>query len=209
MKVPDYADFQVLPDSHHLALMPWHYPPVVATFRRYLPPGAFDRPLRVLDATAHVGCDCANFVLNLGARVTACEVSPAAAACLRANLAKLKIADSVEVVEGSATRLLLGDPARLALYDMIYIDPPWTTERSPALGLADGNDFYTVEVLAGRALAAGCPLVAIKTPPAYMPAPVTGAGGARVPISNPTRPAHLAERAKSTESYALWFYSRL
>jgi len=85
--------------------------------------------LKIVDATAHIGCDTCNFAwLYPGAEITAIEVDPVVHKVLLGNIAQLKriisraVVPPVRVVNADCLEFLkeLASPV-----DLVYFDPPW------------------------------------------------------------------------------------
>ena len=124
----DYGLFETVAASAHSSLMPWHLRSLQAALRHEF--GAAP-PRTVVDATAHVGVDAANFFVTFpGAAVTALEIDPAVAAAARRNLARVARAagrapPEVRAADGAAFVRGLGRPGAPPPPDLLYLDPPW------------------------------------------------------------------------------------
>ena len=124
-------------------------------------------PRHIVDATAHIGCDTAQFASMFpGARITALEVAPAAGAALQCNMANPRLVAAGRA--GGAVLTVLADCAAWlraapAPADLVYFDPPWTpAPGQQRLQLGD----MQLHALAATVLGQGTPLVVLKLPPA-------------------------------------------
>jgi hypothetical protein len=130
----DYSALEISPGkvSLYSSLLPWHAPDVNAALRAEFP----TPPAEILDATAHIGADSANFLSVFpGASLTAIEISPQVAAILRRNAAKTTRALGLpsgrfRVINADANIALglLGAepfPDLRRRYDLVFFDPPW------------------------------------------------------------------------------------
>jgi hypothetical protein len=111
--------------SLYSSLMPWHLPDVDVALRAEFPGPP---PRAIIDATAHIGVDSANFLrIFPRAKVTAIEIDPSVARVLRRNAARIAAryaqpGGGIEVVEGDSLAYL----RRVAKpVDLIFLDPPW------------------------------------------------------------------------------------
>ena len=123
------------------------------------------RPLRVLDVGTGSGCIAASLAWHWPAlRVDATDVSPAALAVARDNVAGLGLADRVRVIESDVYAGLDSSGEGQARYDLIVSNPPYVPELSmtalpeeyrhePALALRAGEDGLDIV----RRLLAGAP----------------------------------------------------
>lgn len=167
----NYEALRPAPASAYSSLMPWQLPQVQKAFRveGLLRKGARP-PVSILDATAHVGVDTANFALMFPrAQITAVELDPEVAELLRANVANfaqvLKLppgaaGPAVEVIEGCALETLAGGS-----WDLVYFDPPWggrgyAAQDSVQLTLGG----RPLGALVGETLNAGARCVVAKLP---------------------------------------------
>lgn len=160
----DYAEFITVEHSDRYALMPWG---VQRTAEIY---GEECRqpPRAIIDATAHIGADTAQFASMFpGAHITALECAPAAHAALRRNMLNPRLIDPQRA--GGAVAVVLADcatwlpdaqAARAA--DVIYFDPPWTPVAGAA-GLQLGD--MQLHAIVAMVLRQGAPLVVVKLPP--------------------------------------------
>lgn len=158
----DYAEFATVANSDRYSLMPWAVQRTADIYRaecRQTPPS------HIVDATAHIGCDTAQFASMFpGARITALEIAPAAHAALQCNMANPRLVD--ERRAGGAVLTALADCAawlpRAAPADLVYFDPPWSP--APGAQRLQLGDMQLHAVVA-MALRQGTPLVVAKLPP--------------------------------------------
>ena len=78
-----------------------------------------------LDAFAGSGALGLEALSRGAARAVFCETSAAALRALRENIARLGVADRVEVSRADARRRMAADAAAGAAYDLILLDPPY------------------------------------------------------------------------------------
>ena len=166
----NYGAFETTPESAHSSLMPWH----VGSLQRALLREFGTTVQSVVDATAHVGVDTANFqTLWPEAKITACEIDPAVAAATRRNMKTVAAAlhappATVLVADGSRLRWAPADAP-----DLIYFDPPWgghsaaAAARDPAAAAARKNlqlGGRPLPAVVAAALRRGARAVAVKLP---------------------------------------------
>jgi hypothetical protein len=117
-----FAPWQTLPETRYSTLLPYQVPQVSRAFRRICPEAAW-----IIDATAHVGGDTANFArLFPNARIDAIELDARAFRCLQTNMAPW--ADRVRVLHADCTDVLLRGAA---------CDPPLRTRGGGGGGSHD------------------------------------------------------------------------
>jgi predicted RNA methylase len=138
--IGNYSQFEIAPGkvSIYSSLMPWHIPDmnaaICAEVARISPTWT---PSTILDLTAHIGADSANFMkLFPYAKITSVEIDPSIAAILKRNMDNISTTKSNnEVINDDARNVIkdyisTGKPA-----DIIFIDPPWLGSRDiPKLG---------------------------------------------------------------------------
>ena len=167
--VRNYAEFVIVQDSDRFVLMPWA---VQRTADIYRAECRQSPPRHVIDATAHIGCDTAQFASMFpDARITALEVAPAAGAALQRNMANPRLVAAGRA--GGAVEVVLADcaawlrapptPPPTPVADMVYFDPPWTP--APGQQRLQLGDMQLHE-LAALVLRQGTPLTVLKLPPA-------------------------------------------
>ena len=139
----DYGWFETADATAYSSLMPWH----VRSTQEALA-AEFARPPRtIVDATAHIGVDTANFrVMFPHAAITAFEIDRGVAAVLRRNMARVAKATGGEVQVRAADSLeYIRELTRAQAPDLIYLDPPWggsgaaAAARDPAAASARRN----------------------------------------------------------------------
>jgi hypothetical protein len=116
----DYGLFDIVPESLYSSLMPTHIGRVNQVVSAFAPDAQ-----RIVDATAHVGVDSANFMqLYPRAQVTSVELNPHTFVKLVNNLDAIAGTRSGthRAVNANGVDYLLTDADRP---DLIYLDPPW------------------------------------------------------------------------------------
>ena len=123
----DYSKFSVCPSSIYSSLMPWQVPQLRAILKDIsdqIP--ASKEPLKVIDGTAHIGCDTINFYkffqqIKRPVQITAIEMDKSVMDLLRKNLIAFSIPATtlnLDVIEAIKT-LPFDSPT------LLYLDPPW------------------------------------------------------------------------------------
>ncbi len=121
----DYSLFTITKASIYSSLLPYQLESVRDFFRSVLPPLP---GLKIIDATAHIGCDTCNFAwLYPGADITAVEVDPLVYGALLSNVVRLgrilaRDVPPVRAVNADCLEYLKGLAAPV---DLVYFDPPW------------------------------------------------------------------------------------
>jgi hypothetical protein len=135
----DYRWFETTNASVYSSLMPWHLRSKQDALLHEFADAAraAKSNFTIVDATAHVGVDAANFrVLFPRAAITAIEIDPAVAAVARRNMARVARATrlpapEVRAADGAAFIKSLGKQGALETQDgapapdVLYLDPPW------------------------------------------------------------------------------------
>ena len=159
----DYRLFEIAPGhvTMYSSTMPWHVKSLQSVLHREFPTA----PRTIVDATAHIGADTANFMRTFpAAEITAVEIDPAIAAITRRNVAR--IYGSLQS-SGTAPRVICADAAdyiralpSTSAPDLLYLDPPWGNNLRHARRV---GSFSAPQAIA-QALAAGTRAVAIRLP---------------------------------------------
>lgn len=120
-------DFLVTPDV--LIPRPESEFLVIAAIDALKARGAPSEPARVLDVGTGSGCLAVSLAKHWpGARVTACDISPAALAVAASNAARHAVADQIRFVESDLCRTLPADE----VYDLVLSNPPYVSSAEYA-----------------------------------------------------------------------------
>ena len=125
-RIPGSIDYSLLESAGEVttysSLMPWHVPSVQKALRTEF----HNTSPIIVDATAHIGADSANFLkIFPGAKITAIEIDNEIAKITKRNL------ERIAIVTGSAPPTVISTDglayidALSQVPDFVYIDPPW------------------------------------------------------------------------------------
>lgn len=115
----DYGLLRTTREGLFSTILPGHTQRVTSIVRKHFP-DLDEAGGKILDATANIGGDAANFAHNFPkAGVVAIEISPANLQALEHNIRALGFEDRIEAVGGSS---LSAEPGG---YTFAYFDPPW------------------------------------------------------------------------------------
>ena len=116
-KCQDYSKFAITDQSHYSSLLPMQGKQVEDIIINNI-----GKPTRVLDGTAHIGCDSINFATRFGSEVISIESEKNAYDCLVSNLSAFDCEDLIYPIHGDCIDIINNFGYRV---DFVYFDPPW------------------------------------------------------------------------------------